>query len=227
METNIQPTFIPRKPLSSPTPAPQKPQYSINFFSLIATVAFITSLVLSGAVYGYQKYLESQLTTKNDALQQQLSNFDPKLVAELSRLDNRIESVNELVKNHIILSPIFHTIGAMTLQSVRFTGMTYTGARRGIDMGGVAKSYMSVALQSLEFAKPENQKYIKDSVVSDPTVDASGNITFRYKGTLVPSMFRYTDWLASSTASTGTPVINFVAASTTRGTVASSTQPNQ
>jgi hypothetical protein len=193
MDTNVQPSFIPKKPLGQQTAV--KPQRTISFFSLIANVIFITSVVLAIGIFGYEKYLQSQLLEKKADLEAKIEEFDRALVAELSRLDSRLTSAQTLLNNHVALSAFFDIVDDLTLETVRFTSFSYSAKGSGdvlsIIMGGQAKNFASVALQQAEVLKSENEKYFTNPVFSDLNLDKDGNVTFKFTSFIKKPSFSY------------------------------------
>ncbi len=186
MENNVQPSFIPKKALSQTLAKPQRPT---NLFSLAAKWLFALSFILAGAAFGFNWYFNNQLAARRDTLQQKLSSFDSALVNQLSRFDSKIESAKTLLQNHLSLPLFFSALGDATLKSVSLSNFTFTKNSDqdiSVSMKGTAKSYTSVALQQLEFSKPEHQKYFRNPTFSDLALDANGNVVFSLSTSVNP-----------------------------------------
>jgi hypothetical protein len=210
MEGKFQTSFIPKAGL---TPnGVGRPVHTTNFFTLIATVVFITSIALGLAVFGYKYYLDKNNTKLKSGLQTELAKFEPSLVAELSRLDNRIESTKDLLNNHIALSSFFSFLSEKTLKTVRFTNFRYaidTASNKiTVTMDGQAQSFSAVALQADQFSDTENQHVIQEPLFSGLTLDEKGNIKFTFTGKVNPSELLYRNIAKDTTSavvvSTGT-----------------------
>jgi hypothetical protein len=224
---NVQPSFIPKRPVTQPV---GKPKRNVSFFSLIATVIFITSLVIWGAVFGYKYYLDSDLTSKQASLQAELDKFQSSLVADLSRLDTRISTANDLLTNHISVSTLLSVINNFTLRNIRFSGFTYSAQdpkAPSISMGGQADSFISIALQGDELTKPDYTKYIKNPILGNPNLDKDGHITFSFNSTIDPQALSYSLLMKPQgvTLSSTTPQVASSTTATSTTKTATSTKP--
>jgi hypothetical protein len=194
MEQNIQPSFIPKKPL---TQAAAKQKQHVSLFSLITTIIFITTLILCGVVYGMEYFLNKNIETKKVELKTEIAKFEPALVNELSRLDARLNSAQELIDNHLSVQTLFNVIEANTLKGIRFTNFSFAYDPTGrpiITMGGEAQSFIAIALQEDQFdpiRHPENAKYIKNVVINNPNLDKDGKITFVFTAFVDPISLSY------------------------------------
>jgi hypothetical protein len=191
MDTNIQPSFIPKKPISQ---QPAKQGHHTSLFSLIATIVFITTLLLSGGVFGFEWYVNKSIEEKKQTLQDELNKFQNALVAELSRLDARFSTANDLLQKHLSLSEFFNVLGKATLTNVRFASFSFNNAESAkplISLDGQTLNFTAVALQQQELAKPEYAKFIKDVVIANPNLDEKGNVSFSFNGMLDPQQLSY------------------------------------
>lgn len=189
MDPRFQTSFIPKKPIiaQARSIAPS----SINLITLIATILFIVVLALSGAAFFYKGLLTKQIEADKTTLGRARDAFDPKLIAQIVRLDTRIETSSKLMASHISVNPLFEFISSITLQSVRFRdfGFSYAGPDKIlVNMTGQAKNYASVALQSDELYK---QKSFQDVKIGDMVLDASGNISFSVTATVDSKLLSY------------------------------------
>ncbi len=191
MDPKFQTSFIPKKPIAQS--AGIKAPHTTNFFSLITIIIFVTVLAIAGAVWGYKSYLESSNAKLKTQLSASLKQFEPSLIAELSRLDSRIESTKTLLNQHIALSSFFDFLARVTIPSIRFSSFKYTlGAQKVvITMSGQAKSFAAVALQSGEMLKPQNLNYIRNPLFSNLNVDLNGNVLFDFSGSVDLSQISY------------------------------------
>ena len=165
----------------------------MGFLYLIAVVIFFATLLIAGLVFGYEYYLKTQIENLQAELQTELSKFEPSLVAELTRLDNRIESGKALLVQHVALSSFFEFLSRSTLKNVRFTSFNYSIQDNTIKvtMNGLSKSFASVALQSLEFLKPDYQKYLANQNFTSLNLDEKGNVIFTFTTDINPDVVAY------------------------------------
>lgn len=225
MEGNFQQTsFIPKKPLIDNVP---KPTRHGSFFSLVSIVIFLTVLALGAGLFAYKIFLNRSIDTTKTNLKAEIAKFDPSLMSELTRLDLRIESVRQLLDQHISLSAFLNFLSTATLKNVRFSSFSYVAGASGpaVVMTGQAKGFEAVALQSAEFAKPENARYIRNPMISSPSLDSEGNVSFSFKANINQNAFLYkTTLIEGQTPLLPTPpVVASTTASTTKKATASTT----
>ncbi len=237
MDSNVQPSFIPKKGL---TQQPQRPKHHVSLFSIIATIIFVTVLVLAGVVFGVGKFIERSITQKQETLDEELAKFQGKLVSDLSILDTRFNVSSELLKNHFALSEFFDFLGKTTLKNVRFSSFSFNneGQAPTVSLNGETINFAAVALQQIEFTTEKNGQYIKNVAIANPNLDASGNVSFSFVASLDPKKFSYPTvvkdkgvTIASSTpaavvmpTATSTATTSRQTATTTRATSTNSTR---
>lgn len=180
METNVQPSFIPKKPVSQQGP---KPIRNTSFFSIIATVLFITALVLAVGVFGYKYFLNKSIEGKQADLQTELDKFNRKDVDELSRLETRLNTASDLLKKHFSTRYFLTMLGNATLKNIEYDTMSLTtneSQKAILLLQGIAQNFTAVALQLDELKRPDsdNPKYFKDPMIVNPNLDEDGNVTF-------------------------------------------------
>lgn len=193
MDNNFQTSFIPKKPLAEERVPREK---SVNIFSFLATIIFFTSLVTAGGVYFYKIVLTKQVATMSDQLNIAKEAYDPNLITELQNLDKRINASEEILSNHIALSPLFKSLQQLTLKTIRFTKFDYSvstenSSNINVKMTGTTRGngYEPIALQAELLKK---NKYIKDPVFSNLNLDDRGGVTFDLVFTVDRSFLSYT-----------------------------------
>ncbi len=204
MEQEFQTSFIPKKPLAEERVVRQP---SLNIFNFIGIIIFIMAVVGAGGVYFWQSALTTQVKDAQASLQKARDKFEINSVRDLQTLEKRLGSADELVTNHIVMAPIFQALQEMTLKTVRFTkfSYTFTGTTNvkdmQIKMSGIAKNYNSLALQADALGK---NKYFRDPIFSNLSLDDKGNILFEVQFSLDPIFLSYIENLkrVSSTAPT-------------------------
>ncbi|NTV44552.1 MAG: hypothetical protein HGA67_02560 [Candidatus Yonathbacteria bacterium] len=184
-----QTSFIPKQSLS---PERRKRSSGSWLLTSIAGVILITSLVGAGGVFFYERVLTSRVNDMRDRLERMRSAFEPELITELKRLDNRLTTLDNILNHHVALSEFFSILEESTLQSVRFSQFAYNvddtkGTK--IVLAGEAANYSSVALQSDIFGQ---SRYFHNPMFSDMTLDNKGNVTFNVAFYLDSSLVQYT-----------------------------------
>ncbi len=151
MESGIQSSFIPRDAAE-----PQKSTRIRNGSGLgdlllvLGIVALVASISLAVAVFLYQQYLNAQSQSDVAQLQRAQQQFEPSLIQQLIRLNDRMQSAQSLLDAHIAPSALFDILDQVTLQTVSFASLDFDATNPQqikISMTGVAQSVNSIALQ--------------------------------------------------------------------------------
>jgi len=191
MESKIKSTFIPRDTSQSDFRVSKKRNGSTSdILVLLSIVLLVASLALGVAVFLYVKFLESSLTSKKEQLQRAEASFEPALIAELNRLDDRMRAGDEILESHIAPSVLFRILEDLTLNTVSFTSMQYIAERDAgikVDFSGIARSVNSIALQADLFAR---HGAIVGPIFSDINREEKG-VRFNLSAEINPSALRY------------------------------------
>ena len=192
MEPKFQSSFIPKGPLASSAKDPFSRQKTKerSLPAYLASIIFITSIVLALGMFGYKFYLKYRIDKMGVALEETRATLQPETIRELTRLDNRIISTKELVSKHRALTPLFEFLEISTSRTVRFNSFSYSTTDRGLelDMKGEARGYAALAFQADIFNK---SKYFKDPIFSNLNLNEKGSVTFSFKATVDPSLVLY------------------------------------
>ncbi len=189
MDNNFQTSFIPKKPLTTERSAPIR---HVSVTTLIATVIFFASLASLGGVYVYKSVLTKTIASQSADLARAKSAFEPSLINVLQNLDRRINSSEEILNKHIMVSPIFSALSALTLKSIRFTKFSYSisdnPTKISVIMSGTASSYKAIALQADALTQ---NKYLLDPLFSNLSLDEKGNVSFDLNFSVDPALVSY------------------------------------
>jgi hypothetical protein len=195
MDQNFQTSFIPKKPMVEERVVSSRP---VGFFFVVSIIILFIVLLGTGGLYFYGLSVKNNNTKMQSSLQLAQNSFEPSKINELKILDERLGAANEILSNHIMVTPVLGELEKITMQSVRFTKFSYdlgTGKNANnidIKMSGVAVGYRSVALQSDLFSQDKN---LIDPVFSNLTLDNSGNVLFDLEFSVVPSFVNYKQYL--------------------------------
>ncbi len=218
MQPQFQSSFIPKGPISSVSssggaPAPRRRQTDI--FSFASSAIFIISLVLAGGVFLYQLFLDYSITQMKGELENARATLEPDTVDSLIRLNSRLVSTESLVKNHLIISPIFDFLEVSTPKTVRYTDMNFTTTSKGpeIVLQGQAVSYAALAAAAVNFDNADT--YFANAVFSDLKLDEKGNVVFTFRAQVKPLALSYDRLIKGTPAATVTTPVTTVASSTT------------
>lgn len=221
MEPKFQSSFIPKGPIAgSNAVAPmQARRRERSLFGFVAVVIFALSFILALATFGYGFYLKYAIKNYEAELESGRAKLESETVKELIRINDRINSTQDLIGSHLLLSPLFKFLEASTIKSVRFTSFNY-GVTKGaleLSMRGEARSYSALALQADLFNKGG---ILKNVVFSDLVLDEKGNVVFSFKAAVDPGALSYQKAVAGARIVTPVPVVNVVATSTATSTKA-------
>lgn len=179
MEPKFQNTFIPKRPVvTSQRSVASSQRKKVSFFSLLITLVFIAGLVAAGGVFAFTKYLESDISKKDQQLQQEIAALEPQLIDDLATADAQMNLASNMLSAHLVPSRFFEHLESITLQNIRFTSFTYNavpGSNPNIALSGTAPNYEAVALQSDVFARDQ---HVRNSLFSGLGTSETGSILF-------------------------------------------------
>mgnify|MGYP007080246224 CR=1 FL=1 len=173
--------------------------YTLSLF------VFITSILISGGVFGYQKYLEGKIKSMDGVLVEAREALQPELIKVLTKTNDRFIAAEQIISKHEIVSGFFNLLENLTLQSVSYSSLAYSTNEAGvieITMKGFARSYAAVALQAQVFSE---SKFVQDSIFSDLDLNDVGDVTFSLKAHVDPSAVSYETLIKQLYGSTAAP----------------------
>ena len=194
METKFQTSFIPKAPVTDSSAG--RRSSGAGFLFLISFILFMASLCAAVGVFFYNQILDQKIKSGNDELSQNQNIFNPSVVQDYSRLNDRINASYEILKKHVAVSNLFNILSAVTLKNVRFSNFTYANAgsdKISLTMNGQTRSYEMVALQARALTDP-TMKYrnaFKSPILGDLNVDSLGNVSFNLSSAIDPSVVSY------------------------------------
>ncbi len=191
MQPQFQSSFIPKGPTASNAMPGVPVRKGRSILSFITTLIFALSVVAAVGVFAYKFYLEYSIKSMAVELETGKSNLEQETVGEIMRLNNRILATENLVDNHMVLSPLFTLLEVSTLRNVRFTEFDYTSSQNGSEvlLKGVARGYASLALQADLLNKNKN---FQNPVFSDLALDEEGNVAFSFRANINSTLLSYT-----------------------------------
>jgi len=200
MDPKFQPTFIPKRPGDTAVSTGKHASSGKGILYNVGSALFVISLLASGAVFAYEKYLLSRISNMQTALEEAKTALNPELVKELSRSHDKIESAKEILMRHVALTNFFSLLESLTLEALRFSRFTYSfSMEKGIvvEMTGEAGDYKTVALQSEIFSKESS---IVNPLFSNLDLNEKGNVTFNFEARLTPDSILYSKNVDDSTS---------------------------
>jgi hypothetical protein len=189
MENSFQTSFIPKKPITTSRPVRTS---RFNLFSFFSILALIIIGALAGGLFFYQAYLTNQESILSSSLKKVSASFDQNTISQLELYNKRATVAKTLLDSHVVLSPLFSTIGALTIPTVQYTQFDQTTDPTGfsVKMSGIASDYKSIALQADSFNGASGHPF-QNVVFSNLKKDTSGGVTFDVQFTVDPSLLSY------------------------------------
>ena len=195
VETKFQTSFIPKKLMASEKPAGSR----MSLFLLISLIIFLISLGFAAFVFLEKQYLTSKILGDQKVIETNKGSFDTATIDSVVELNSRIEVAKNLLASHTAVSPIFNFLNQATLKNVRFKDFTFSGSALdsagqrviGIKMSGTAKDFETVASQADELGKPDWRNIIRDTKVSNLSLNNDGSVSFVISASVVPSFLLY------------------------------------
>ena len=200
METKFQTSFIPKKPLISPNVMMQRtPRRSVSLFMTLSVIIFILSLGAVAGAYFWNQYLTSAQDSYKQQLAEREKQFNTDLITQLKQVNVQIDMAKQLLNNHLALSQVFDIISHFTTVSSRFLSLDLSAPASQSDgvkisMKGYGRNFSSVAFQSDVLGQLEQyglRNIVKNPILSDPSLDTGGTVSFGFTATLNPASLSY------------------------------------
>mgnify|MGYP007077386413 CR=1 FL=1 len=192
MESKITSSFIPTDTVRS---GPSGPSYRSGGFDLLllgGIILFVASVALAIGVFLYLQFEQASLASKSEQLQRAQEAFEPALIAELTRLDDRMIAAETILGQHIAPSELFRILEDLTLETISLTSLNFqanSGSGMEMNLTGIARSVNSIALQADLFGK---HVAITSPIFSNINRDETG-VLFDVAATLNPVALRYSN----------------------------------
>lgn len=190
METKMQTSFIPKKPVTET----ESSDSGISLFLLLAIIVFIVSIAAAGGVWIWKNSLVSKIEEDKIALVAEKSKYEEKTINDLIRLDDRINVANILLKKHIAVSPVFSLLEENILKNVRLKNLKFTYGtddKVKIELAGTAQSYEVLSKQGDYFGASELREIISQPVITDFSPNIDGTVSFNFNALVYPSFISY------------------------------------
>lgn len=150
MESGIQSSFIPHDAGQPEKLRARGTGGLADLLLVLGIVALAASAALGGAVFLYQQYVNSVASSDVAQLQRAKQQFEPALVQQLIRLDDRMQASESILTAHIAPSAFFDVLDQVTVKTISYSSLSFeaTDPRQiQIKMQGVAQSVNSIAFQ--------------------------------------------------------------------------------
>lgn len=190
METKMQTSFIPKKPIVEA----RQSGSGISLFLLISIILFIVSIALAGGVYLWKDSLVKKIDQDKIDLSKVKSSYEEPTINALIRLDDRLKVSTDLLSKHVAVSPVFTLLEKNTLRNVRIKTFKFSSGTEGkirVDLTGSAQSYEALSKQSDAFGAESLRQYISQPVISDFSPNADGSISFTFNAIVNADLISY------------------------------------
>jgi hypothetical protein len=154
-DTSTPGTFIPHD-TAAPAVARARKGGLNDLLLLCGIVLLVASGALAVGVFLYQQFLQTQSVSKVSQLQRAEAAFEPSLIAQITRLDDRMHAADNILGSHLAPTAFFQALNQSTLQTVSFQSLDLEApdpTHITLKMQGVAQSVNSIALQADVFSK--------------------------------------------------------------------------
>lgn len=200
MDNSFHTSFIPKKPVVSNGRSVQN--RSLNIFSILATLVLLFVILSAVGLFFYKEYLNKQLLSKSDSLRITRESLEEKTLIDLQTFDRRLESSKNLISKHTVISPFFDILSSVTHPDVQFNSfsgvMSSDGKGLAVSMGGLAKDYRTVAIQSdilnSDKAKAFTDVSFQDLKLSDGK-NTKGHVNFKVSFFVDPSFLSFENYI--------------------------------
>lgn len=187
MAPNFQSSFIPKESVTEEVFKKKK----AGFLGVLAVSLFISSIVVSVAMYVYERTIKDDIQNLQLQLADAEKNIDKKTINEISQFNEKLVLAKTLVLKHQVVSGFLNTLASSTVSSVQFAGFNFGNLKDNqlsVSLRGKATSYASVALQENVFAK---EKYFKSVVFSNLRLADNGMVSFELVIVVDPKIAAY------------------------------------
>ncbi len=192
MEPKFQTSFIPKTPITSTGYSSYKTESSYSVMGTISSLFFAIALLVSGGLFGYNTYMDSELKKTQVALSDARAAFQLEDNQKIILISDQLKSIKTLLNKHTTVSPIFGLLEKETLPTVRFTSFSFSRSALGevvASIEGEAQSYISLAQQTKIFSGLE---YLKKLEVTDVNLTETGTIRTKMKAHIDADILLYT-----------------------------------
>ncbi|MES2623273.1 MAG: hypothetical protein V4576_02575 [Patescibacteria group bacterium] len=178
METRFQTTsFIPKSSLDNVVSEDGQIQKSSgghsttgSLVTLICFFLFVCSLVSGGVVFFLDKLANTTKAQAEKDLAAYQKRNTTETITEIKNLQDRLNLVDGLVRNHTAVSPLFDQLAAVTLSRVSFSAFDLKKKNDGsfsLALKAQGVGYESIVAQDTQFSSVIAQKTFKNTIISD------------------------------------------------------------
>lgn len=146
-----------------------------SIFFRLSFLFFLATGILSGGLFFYRNYVFSSLEEAKSTLSKLETEFEPALVAEVSKVGSSISASKSVLDKHLKQSDIFFLLEENTLPQIFYNSFTFSHDQKSLVLLGEALSFSAIASQSEVF---ESLEKIENAVFSNLTLRENGRVAF-------------------------------------------------
>lgn len=158
---------------------------------LIASIVVLalTLLIYLGMTFGFEPYLNGQVTAQTAQLNQLTSSMDQAQQQASLNFYSQLYNISMLTASRVDVLPLFSSLEAHTPDGVRLTGAQADVTRGQVELAGTAPSFDAVIASAASWRSDQNVT----NVVLENMKTASGpgatGITFAMRVVFAPGVF--------------------------------------
>ena len=193
MENSFQTSFIPKKPIIDNGLSVKRDK--TMSISMVITVSLMFIMVGSTAgLFLYKNYLTNTKDQLSGSLAKMRDSFDENTIKELETYNKRSTVARDVLKGHVVLSPLFGLLNDLTISSIQYTKFMHNTENGifSVKMSGIATDYKSIAEQADVF-NSDKGKMLKNLIFSNLTKDKNNYVTFDLEFTVDPALLNYSN----------------------------------
>ncbi len=207
MEPKFQTSFIPKSPITSSSSSAYAVESSASFsiIGTLSTLLFVIALLVSGGLFGYEKYMDAEIKKVQLSLSDARTAFQSEDNQKIILVSDQLKSIKDLLNKHTTVSPIFGLLEKQTLPTVRLTSFTFAQDSMGevmILIEGEAQSYASLAQQTKVFGEAG---YLKKLEVTDISLSEAGTVRTKMKAYIDADILLYAKKIQAVSALDNSP----------------------
>ena len=160
----------------------------MGFFFFIALLLFFLALSAAIGVFLYEKLLTNTLSGLEESFKRAEAEFEPSLIAELTRVSKTIDAGKILIDNHPSLSRVFEFLEQKTIADVRFSSFAFSEDTLTLSMRGETRGYSELSQQAAIF---EHNPLVEKVTLSNLSLLNLGTVGFAIKIIFIPEILRF------------------------------------
>jgi len=181
---------------------PKTPGWSVGMLAFAGSLVFIVVLIYVGLTFGYEPYLNGQISATQNQINQLSQQISPADQTNLINFYSELANLKSLLANHVIASNLFPWLEQNTEANVYYTSFSFSDGNQ-ITLSAVAQTESDVNQQLAIFeASPE----VSNVTISGVSAGTTAGWNFSVGLTINPSILSdsATSTVTSTSVSTST-----------------------